>query len=115
MQKKNSEISKSYIIMNIIFVVIFFVLEVIALLFFKDAYQFKLLFKVIARGEFGIMLLYNSYYHLFTAGQSILDPKQSKRQRLVTGILLAVVGFGMLITALLGYGTNGDPRLYWWR
>jgi UPF0716 family protein affecting phage T7 exclusion len=113
--KKNSgKKMAGYIVINILSVILFIVLELIGIIAFQDGDETKLAFRVIARGVFGILLLYNSGYMLFTKKPTFLNSNGSPKQRLLATILIGIVGLVMVITALLGYGTNGDPVYRWW-
>ncbi len=54
-------------------------------------------------------------YLLLSDGRSFLTIKASKKERLIGGILLGIFGLICVITSLLGYGLNGDPRIMLWK
>jgi small-conductance mechanosensitive channel len=116
MEEQKRKASKVYLVINIILITLFVALEILSLTLLRNPLETKLLARVISRGVFGIAILYNSAYLLLTKKYSPLlkASEQKKNQRVIIGILLGIVGFGMVLTAFLGYGTNGDPRLIWW-
>ena len=115
MKEQNEKGKSIYISINIIIAVIFVVLEILGLTIFNDNFDNSLLCRVMSRGTLGLIIIYNSLYLLITSKWSFICLKSSKKQRIFCGVVLGLVGAGLLITALLGYGTNGDPRLIWWK
>ncbi|MDF2540742.1 MAG: hypothetical protein K0S47_460 [Herbinix sp.] len=113
---KEERRNKNYalIIVNCIAIALFIICEVISSTIYKDTELLKLLFRVLSRGLLGINFIYSSYYILFSKKSSLLDSRNQKA-RWVSGLLIGLVGIGMIITAILGYGVNGDPRLIWWK
>lgn len=73
----------------------------------------RLFLRVLARGALGLLLVYDSLYLLFTSKWSFLCINATIKQRRVAGVLLGLIGMYGLITAILGYGMNGDPRWNW--
>ncbi len=102
------------ILLNILFVVLFILLELVGVIIDFNRDETRLLIRVIARGVFGILILYNSAHLLFTKNPSFIDSSGSTKKRIFVGILLGFVGLITVITAFLGYGVNGDPVLRWW-
>jgi len=100
---------KSYNVVNIagisicmIFVLLIFVWE-----------EQKVLFGVLLRGAFGLLMLYNGIYLLFTKGESALVKSASVSNRRLMGLILSLTGMIAFITAVMGYGLNGYPALDW--
>lgn len=103
-----------YILSNILVVLLFLIVEILGYTIFGNNGNTTLLFSVIARVLFGGLIIFNAIYLIFTSKWSFLCINATPKKRLIFGILLGLVGLFGLITALLGYGTNGDPRLIWW-
>lgn len=114
MKEISSKRNNGLIITNIIFVAIFIILEVISYTILRNAGDTKLLFRVLSRGVFGVCCIYNSLYELFTTKWSFLCLNATPKQRRFSGILLGIVGLLTVLTAIMGYGTNGGPVLTWW-
>jgi len=89
--------------------------EIIGYTVLRTNLDFSLFCRVISRGIFGLLLLYNAIYLIFTSKWSFLWISATSKQRLICGVLLGLVGLVEVVTAFLGYGTNGDPRLIWWK
>lgn len=103
---------KFYMFVNIFLLVLVILLVVISFGLQGDSkYKMRVLF----RGFLGILILYNSAYLLFTNNWSFITKKNSKKERLAAGVLLGFVGLFGVVTAILGYGLNGDPRVILWR
>lgn len=73
----------------------------------------KVLFGVLLRGAFGLLMIYNAIYVLFTSGVSFLIKKGQEKHRRLLGVLLLIAGLIGFITAVMGYGINGYPLLDW--
>lgn len=108
--KKNNRI----IAINVIAIILFIVCEFLSYTILSNPEYLRLLCRVISRGIFGLWCIYNALYLLFTSKWSFLCLNSTPKQRLICGVILGLLGLLGLITALLGYGTNGDPRLIWW-
>lgn len=115
MVSKDVKGNLGYVVINIVVIILFIVCEVISCTILSSPEHYKLLCRVIARGLLGLLLIYNSLYLLFTSKWSFLCLKSTPKQRLICGIVLGLAGLIGLITAILGYGTNGDPRFIWWK
>lgn len=115
MKEEGKKPGKIYLMINIILVILFVALEVLSITYLNNPLETKLLARVIARGCMGLLALYNSIYMFFSENSFLLRKNISQKQRVISGILLGIVGFIMILTAFLGYGTNGDPRLIWWK
>ncbi|NLC18053.1 MAG: hypothetical protein GX757_02335 [Clostridiales bacterium] len=85
-----------------IFVLLIFALE-----------EQKILFGVLLRGAFGLLMIYNGIYLLFTKGESLLVKSGSAGNRKIIGMILMLTGLLAFITAVMGYGLNGYPALDW--
>lgn len=114
MMKIDSKLKINYVV-SAIMVISFILLELVSIIALQDNDDTKLLLRVIARGIFGLLMFYNSLHLLFTNAGSILGKNLTLKQRRLSGILIGIVGLIMIVTAFLGYGTNGDPRYYWWK
>jgi formate-dependent nitrite reductase membrane component NrfD len=114
MQKDSGKKMAGYIVINILFILLFIVLELIGIFAYTDGSETRLAFRVIGRGVLGVLLVFNSSFMLITRKTTFLNSKVSPKQRLLSSVLLGIVGLGMIITALMGYGINGDPILKWW-
>lgn len=114
---KESTIQQKYhhIGINIIFAGLFVIFIVFSYIMFNTTLNDRLLLRVASRGLFGVLLIYDSVYLIFTNKWSFLSINISRKQRIFSGFMLGMVGIIMLITAFLGFGINGDPRLFWWR
>ena len=104
--------SKIYLFINVFVFIMLILVLVISIGVSGDA---KYLMRVYFRGFLGLLLLYNSMYLLLSDGRSFLTIKASKKERLIGGILLGIFGLICVITSLLGYGLNGDPRIMLWK
>lgn len=107
--------SPVYIAINIILLLLFIVGEILGLTLLNNDGDLTLLIRVISRGILGLLMVYNSLYLLLTSRWSFLTVNATPKQRLLCGAALGIVGLWGLITTILGYGTNGDPRLIWWK
>ena len=103
--------SKIYLFMNVFLFIMLILILVISIGLSGNT---KYLLRVIFRGFLGLLMIYNSIYLLLTNGWSFLTIKASKKERLIFGILLGIVGLICVITSLLGYGLNGNPRIMLW-
>lgn len=99
----------------IILVIIIIVLETLSCTIYRTPIETRLLLRVISRGVFGILAFDISFLYLFTSNQSFFTKNKTASQRKIGGILVGFIGIILIVTALLGYGTNGDPRLIWWK
>lgn len=110
------EVNKNpiYIVIHVIALVLFLLCEIASYTIFHNPENIRLLFRVIARGLLGVMCVYNAFYLLCTTQWSFLCKKATLKKRRIYGVILGIVGLLTIITAFLGYGTNGDPRLIWW-
>lgn len=115
MEKKSEKKNLSYIVVNVVIVIVFVVFEILSSTILSSPEHYKLLCRVIARGLLGTLFIYNSLYLLLTSKWSFLCTNATPKQRLICGIVLGLGGLVGLITAILGYGTNGDPRFIWWK
>lgn len=102
-------------LVNIIIAIIFFVLEILSVTLFRDQIVNAIICRVVSRGVLGLLLVYNAGYLLFTQGSGFMWFHIKSRQRFFTGIILGIAGLGLVVSALMGHGTNGDPTLIWWR
>jgi tryptophan-rich sensory protein len=102
-------------LISVILITLFILMNILSYTIFSDTSETKLLFRMMARGIFGLALIYNSIYLLITDKQSFLVRNSTPMQRKLCGTLIGLVGIGMVLTALLGYGINGDPRFIWWK
>lgn len=102
-------------LVNILAAIIFFVLQILSATLFRSQFVNGLICRVLARGVFGLLLLYNGAYLLFTERTGFIWYSVKPRQRLLGGVALGIAGLYLLITALMGHGVNGDPTLIWWR
>ena len=100
--------NKLYNIINIVMAVLCLLITVMLFIFTDQ----KILTGVLLRGVFSLTVIFNAIYLLFTNQQSFLIPKGKEKQRKLNGIILLIVGLGMFITALMGYGINGYPLLW---
>jgi uncharacterized membrane protein YfcA len=73
----------------------------------------KILFGVLLRGSFGLLMIYNAIYLLFTNGATLLVKKGQEKHRRLLGILILITGLMGFVTAVMGYGINGYPLLDW--
>ena len=105
--KKN----KVYLFVNVFVFIMLILILAISIGISGDA---KYWMRVIFRGSLGLLLLFNSMYLILTNGWSFLTIKSSKKERLIGGIIIGIVGLICVITSLLGYGLNGDPRIMLW-
>ena len=103
---------KIYIFVNVFMLILVILFLVISIGLSGDS---KYIMRVLFRGFLGLLILINSLYLLLTNGWSFLTIKASKKERLICGILLGVAGLICIITSLLGYGLNGDPRILLWK
>lgn len=101
-------LNKLYILLNIVMGLFCIILTLILFIFSNQ----KILVGVVIRGTISLIVIFNSIYLLFTNQKSFLISKGKEKQRKLIGIILLVVGLAMLITALMGYGINGYPRLW---
>jgi len=88
----------------------------ICLLFVIVIYGFetqKQLFGVLLRGAFGLLMMYNGAYLLFTNGASALAKNLSKNNRRIMGLIILLTGLIAFVTAVMGHGINGYPVLDW--
>ncbi|MDF2537397.1 MAG: hypothetical protein K0S76_418 [Herbinix sp.] len=114
MEQQNKKISRTFILINVLMGIIVLAMGVLSIITPSDPIKTKLLIRVLLRGMISLLTLYNSIYLLFTKKYTPLAKDVSTKQRYFAGILLGIVGLIMLLTAFLGYGINGDPRLIWW-
>lgn len=112
--KKEGKVSIIVMISIILFLLIV-ILEVLSSTLFSEPQTSKLLCRMISRGLFGILFLYHSIYLMFTNKQYFLSKNLTGKHRRLCGFLICIVSLGLIITAFLGYGTNGDPRYLWWK
>ena len=103
-----------YITINIISIVLYIISLGLSYTVFRNVGDIKLLCRVISRGILCLLIIYNSLYLLFTPKWSFLCLKCSPKRRLIVGIVLGFAGLMGLVTAILGYGINGDPTFIWW-
>lgn len=103
---------KFYVSLNVF---IFIWALMFLLVSFGSSGDFKFMLRVFFRGLLGLLILYNSMYLLLTNQWSFLTIKASKKERLIGGIVLGITGLICVITSLLGYGLNGDPRVMLWK
>lgn len=82
---------------------------------FSDTVPTKYALRIIARGTIGILAAYHGLLTCFRKKKYYLTSNTTPGQNRFAGIFLIILGIGMLITALLGYGVNGDPRYLWWQ
>jgi len=73
----------------------------------------KVLFGVLLRGAFGLLMIYNGIYLLFTNGESALVKRASTGNRKIMGLILLLTGVIAFVTAAMGHGLNGYPALDW--
>lgn len=99
---------------NVCFVVLFLLLDILSYSI-AEIGDLNFLLRVFSRGVFGIMLLTNAVYLLLPPKPTYYTVDMKHQHRIFCGISLGIVGLVMLITAALGYGTNGDPVLKWWQ
>lgn len=99
----------SYNIINIIGIALCLLLVILIFGFESQ----KVLFGVLLRGAFGLLMLYNGIYLLFTKGESALVKSSSKSNRMIMGFILLFTGLLAFVTAVMGYGLNGYPALDW--
>lgn len=71
----------------------------------------QILIGVLIRGFFALLIIYNAVYLVFTKQPSFLLRKGQEEHRILLGGLLLTVGLFALITAFMGYGIYGYPRL----
>ena len=102
-------------VINLIAAIIFFILIMLSITLLKDPLENKLICRVLARGIFGLLVLYNAGYLLFTKGTAFIWHRMNEKQRLIGGIAIGIIGLILVVTAILGYGVNGDPVLTWWK
>lgn len=114
-QKRTAEDKEkvSNTVVNIVMLTAFAVLEILGLIL--PSARVCLIFRVLSRGILGLTILFNGYLITFTNRWTFLVKNSSRSVRLAIGILLLFVGLYGFVTALLGYGTSGDPRLLWWK
>jgi len=103
------------LIVSTILLASFVILGILSYTALKDTTPAKYAVRVIARGLIGVLACYHSYLMLFTRKKYYLTKNSNRKQNRFSGILLGFVGLGMVLTALAGYGINGDPRLFWWQ
>jgi uncharacterized membrane protein len=115
MEEKKVKNNSIYIIIHVIALVLIVLCEIASYTIFSTPNNLRLLFRVISRGIIGLICIYNAFYLLCTTKLSFLCLKSNSKRRHMYGIILGVVGLIALVTAFLGYGTNGDPRLIWWK
>jgi hypothetical protein len=109
----NSDKAKKLnIIISIALTAIVLLLELLALTVFPT--NGHLVCRVLSRGVLGFLVTYNGCYLTFTKHWSFLCRNATNKRRRVCGIILLIVGFIAVVTALMGFGSNGDPRLKWW-
>jgi hypothetical protein len=99
--------NRIYNTINLVTVVLFLCL---VMAFFVLNSQ-QILIGVLIRGVFALLIIFNAVYLVFTKQPSFLLRKGQERHRILMGVLLLTVGLFTLITACLGYGINGYPRL----
>lgn len=103
---------KIYLFINVFMLIMVILSLVISIGLSGDT---KYLMRVFFRGLFGLLILFNSMYLILTNRWSFLTINASKKKRLICGIVLGIVGLICIITSLLGYGLNGDPRILLWK
>lgn len=86
------------------------ILFIIVVFAFEDQ---KVLFGVLLRGAFGLLMMYNGFYLLFTKGASFLVKNSTVNNRRILGLLLLLTGVIGFVTAVIGHGLNGYPVLDW--
>lgn len=103
---------KKQSIYNVINIIGISICMIFVLLIFALEDQ-KVLFGVLLRGAFGLLMIYNGIYLLFTKGASVLVKSASTSNRRILGMILLLTGLMAFITAVMGYGLNGYPALDW--
>jgi uncharacterized membrane protein YfcA len=93
---------KLYSIINIAGAVVCLLLIVLLFIFIEH----KLLFGVLFRGSFSLLIIYNAVYLIFTDKPSFIIRKGREKHRKLEGIFLLFIGIFAFITALMGYGIS---------
>jgi Na+-driven multidrug efflux pump len=115
MEHNSNTDNRIYTSINIIGAILFILFEILSMTIFNNGSEFKLLLRVLSRGVLSVLFIFNACYLLLTNRWSFLSIGITHKKRIFIGTLIGLVGLGLFITALLGYGTNGDPRLLWWK
>lgn len=100
--------NKLYNILNIVMALLCLLFTIIIFIFTNQ----KILVGVLLRGVIALTIIFNSIYLLLTNQKSFLIHKGEEKRRRLIGMVLLIVGLGMFITALMGYGINDYPRLW---
>ena len=106
---------RTILVVSVILLASFIILGTLSYTVLKDITPAKYAVRVIARGLIGILSCYHAFLMLFTSKKYYLTKNSNRKQNRFSGILLGFVGLGMVLTAIAGYGINGDPRLFWWQ
>ncbi len=109
-QGKNAIIR--YLTVNLIWIVILVILSISSVL---STWRFGFaVLSILTRGIMGIGVIINGIYWMVSKNWPFRDKNLTTGKKQFGGILLIVVGLIGVITALMGYGFNGNPRFLWW-
>lgn len=100
-------LAKLYKIINIVLVLSFFVFFI----FLFITPQNKVFLGVLQRFLLSALIIFNALYLVLTNEYTFLIKKGQENKRRLLGVILLIFGLGMLITAIMGYGINGYPRM----
>lgn len=115
MDWKKFEGQKGIFIASMTMIGLFLLSELLSFTVFKGTDDIKYLLRIFARGILGLLSAYHGFIMLFTSKIYYLTKGNTKRQRRFSGILLFLLGLGMISTAFMGYGMNGNDQYIWWK
>jgi|GEM_PF-5780034 hypothetical protein len=93
----------------------FIICELLSYTVLKNTVPTKYLLRMVARGSAGVLAIYHGLLMYFKKKKYYLTSNTTPSQNRFAGAALAILGAALLLTAFLGYGTNGDPRYLWWQ
>ncbi len=114
MDWKKLEGQKGIFIISVAMIGSFLLAEFLSIAIFGDTSDIKYLLRIYARGILGVLAVYHGSIMLFTKKVYYLTKNNTRNQSRFAGVLLLLLGIGMVVTAIAGYGMNGDPRYIWW-